>query len=100
MRMSKSSFRLKLGISIKFNRNYSSRLEVLEEVKTKIYIFWDIMLYRLVNADVSNEHFVRLSSESTSPTTSGQPDAEDGPIMLPATSANYYHNYNYNDNTA
>jgi len=51
-------------------------------------------------ADVSNEHFVRLSSESTSPTTSGQPDHEDGPITLPETSANYNHNYNYNDNMA
>lgn len=98
--MSKSSFRLKLGTSLKFNRNHSARLEVLVEVKTKVYIFWDVVLCRLVNYDVSNEHFVRLSSESTSPTTSGQPDPEDGPITLPATSTNCNHNYNYNNNRA
>jgi len=87
--MSKSSFRLKLGISLKFNRNRSARLEVLVEVKIKICIFWDVMLCRLVNADISKAHGVRLSSESTSLTSSGQLDPEDGPITLPATSANY-----------
>jgi len=87
--MSKSLFRLKLGISLKFNRNRSARLEVLVEVKIKIYIFWDVMLCRLVNSNVSNEHGVRLSSESTSPASSGQLDPEDGHITLPTTSANY-----------
>lgn len=89
IRISKSSLRLKLGISLKFNRNRSARLEVLVEVKIKIYIFWDVMLCRLVNVNVSKEHGVRLSSESTSPTSSGRLVPEDGPITLPATSANY-----------
>jgi hypothetical protein len=83
--MSKSSFRLKLGISLKFNLNPSARLEVLVEVKIKFYIFLDVMLCRLVNADVSKEYGVRLSSESTSPTSSGQLDPEDGLITLTAS---------------
>ena len=47
------------------------------------------MLCRPVNADISKGRGVPLSSESASPTSSGQLDPADGPITLPATSANY-----------
>jgi hypothetical protein len=72
--MFKNSFRLKLGINLKFNRNRSARFEVLVEFMIKIYIFWDVRLCRLVNTDVSKNRGVRLSSESTSP-RSGHLDA-------------------------
>jgi hypothetical protein len=47
------------------------------------------MLCRLVNTNVSKGRGVHLSSESTSPRSSGQLDTEGGPITLPSTSANY-----------